>query len=144
MAVQLAVVAFLVKVMGWHYLLATGLAVEAAVLHNFAWHHQWTWRDRPSSSRRDLAVRLARFHLLNGAVSLAGNLALTALVTWSAAPRPLVSNLIAIAVCSCINFTASEALVFRSAPIAALLMLSLTPAAAVAEPGPSTLAAWRI
>jgi putative flippase GtrA len=144
MAVQLAVVAFLVKVMGWNYLLATGLAVEAAVLHNFAWHQQWTWRDRPPSSRRDLAVRLARFHILNGAVSLAGNLALTALCTGLLHLDPIVSNMIAIAVCSCINFTASEAMVFRAAPIVALLMLSLTPAAAVAEPSPSTLAAWRI
>jgi putative flippase GtrA len=144
MAVQLAIVAFLVRIMGWHYLLATGLAVEAAVLHNFAWHHQWTWRDRPPSSQRDLARRLARFHVLNGAVSLAGNIGLTALCTGLLHLDPIVSNMIAIAVCSCVNFAASEAIVFRSAPIAALLMLSLTPAAAIAGPAPSTLAAWRI
>ena len=28
------------------YLWATGLAVEAAVLHNFMWHRRFTWRDR--------------------------------------------------------------------------------------------------
>jgi putative flippase GtrA len=144
MAVQLAVVSCLVRVMGCHYLLATGLAVEAAVLHNFAWHHQWTWRDRPPSSRRDLVLRLARFHILNGAVSLAGNLALTALCTGLLHVDPIVSNMIAIALCSCVNFTASEAIVFRSAPIATLLMLALTPAAAIAGPAPSTLAAWRV
>jgi putative flippase GtrA len=144
MAVQLAVVAFLVRVMGWHYLLATGLAVEAAVLHNFAWHHQWTWRDRPPSSQRDLALRLARFHILNGAVSLTGNIGLTALCTGLLHIDPIISNMIAIAVCSCVNFTASEVMVFRSARIAALLMLSLTPVAATAGPAPSTLAAWRI
>ena len=80
-ALQLGTVAFLVRVMGWHYLPATALAVEAAVLHNFAWHQQWTWRDRPSRSISDTVVRLARFHLMNGAVSLAGNLALTTLLS---------------------------------------------------------------
>ena len=143
MAGQLAVVAFLVRVMGMHYLFATGLAVEAAILHNFAWHHQWTWSDRPPSSRRELAVRLARFHILNGAVSLAGNVGLTAVCTGLLHIDAIVSNMIAIAVCSCVNFRASEIMVFRSAPIAALLMLSLTPAPAAAGPGPSTLAAWR-
>ncbi len=28
------------------YLIATALAVEAAVLHNFFWHERWTWADR--------------------------------------------------------------------------------------------------
>ena len=143
MAVQLAVVAFLVRVMGMHYLFATGLAVEAAILHNFAWHHHWTWSDRPPSSRRELALRLARFHVLNGAVSLAGNIGLTAVCTGLLHVDAIVSNTIAIAVCSLVNFRASEVMVFRSAPIVALLMLSLTPAAAAAGPSPSTLAAWR-
>jgi putative flippase GtrA len=143
MAVQLAVVAYLVRILGWHYLVATGVAVEAAVLHNFVWHHHWTWRDRPLSSQRELALRLARFHLLNGTVSLAGNIGLSALCTGLLHIDPIVSNMIAIAVCSCVNFAGSEALVFRSAPVAAVLMLSLTPAAAAAGPAPSTLAAWR-
>ena len=70
MAVQLGLIAFLVQGLNFHYLLATVLAVEAAVLHNFVWHHRWTWNDRPPSSTRDIARRLARFHLLNGAVSV--------------------------------------------------------------------------
>jgi putative flippase GtrA len=46
-AVQLACLALLVHA-GSHYLAATALAVEAAVLHNFLWHQRWTWRDRPA------------------------------------------------------------------------------------------------
>ena len=76
LAVQLFTVAVLVRLLHVHYLLATAIAVELAVLHNFAWHHRWTWRDRPPSSRRDLALRLARFHALNGLVSFAGNIRL--------------------------------------------------------------------
>jgi putative flippase GtrA len=143
MAVQLALVAFMVRVLGWHYLLATGLAVEAAVLHNFVWHHRWTWSDRPPSSPRGVALRLARFHLLNGTVSLAGNIGLTAVLSGVLHIDPVVSNLIAIAVCAGVNFAASNVVVFRSAPIGAVLLLSLAPAPAIAGPAPSTLAAWR-
>ena len=31
---------------GLPYPLATALAVEAAILHNFLWHERWTWADR--------------------------------------------------------------------------------------------------
>jgi len=38
---------FLVKaVLHFHYLAATAIAVEAAVVHNFVWHEQFTWVDR--------------------------------------------------------------------------------------------------
>ena len=75
-AVQLLVLGVLVSGLGLHYLPATGLAVEAAVLHNFVWHEVWTWRDRPSSAFTVRLKRLFRFHLANGAASLAGNLIL--------------------------------------------------------------------
>lgn len=44
--VQLSALAALTLEAGMHYLLATGLAVEIAVVHNFIWHQCWTWRDR--------------------------------------------------------------------------------------------------
>lgn len=40
MGVQLAVLAWLVRSLQMHYLPATAIAVEAAVLHNFFWH-EW-------------------------------------------------------------------------------------------------------
>jgi hypothetical protein len=61
---------------GWNYLVSTAAAVEAAVLHNFAWHQRWTWRDRRPASAHETLGRLLRFHALNGAVSLAGNVRL--------------------------------------------------------------------
>ena len=143
MAIQLGVVAGLVHVSGWHYLVATGVAVEAAVLHNFVWHHLWTWRDRPPTSRRDLARRLVRFHVLNGTVSLAGNIGLTALGSGPLHIDPVISNLIAIATCATINFAASNTAVFKSIPAAALLVLVLVPASASADPSSATLAGWR-
>ena len=71
MGVQLTALALLTHA-GWPVLLATALAVEAAVLHNFVWHERWTWSDRPVRGPQRLA-RLGQFHLANGAVSLGGN-----------------------------------------------------------------------
>jgi putative flippase GtrA len=143
MAIQLGVVAYLVRVAGWNYLVATGAAVEAAVVHNFVWHHLWTWRDRPTSSHRDLAGRLARFHVLNGAVSIAGNIGVTALLSGRLHIDPVISNFIAIAVCASINFAASNTAVFRTIPTAALLILLLAPGSAAADPSSATINAWR-
>ena len=40
--------ALLANVPGVHYLVATAIGVEAAILTNFLWHDRWTWRDRPA------------------------------------------------------------------------------------------------
>jgi putative flippase GtrA len=96
-----------------NYLAATALAVEIAVLHNFAWHERFTWKDRPSA-RRERLLRLARFQLGNGAVSLLGNVALMWLLVGRLhMKRIMVANGIAIAVCSFLNFALGEWFVFR-------------------------------
>ena len=48
-AVQLGALALLTSALRINYLLATGLAVEAAVLHNYLWHELFTWA-RPKSN----------------------------------------------------------------------------------------------
>lgn len=111
-AVQLGVLAVLVHLAGMPPLLATAIAVEAAVLHNFSWHQRWTWNDRPAGAGGMLR-RLLRFHLLNGIVSLGGNLAIVAALTRGFSVDPVVASAVAIASCSLLNFAASEWLVFR-------------------------------
>jgi putative flippase GtrA len=150
MLVQLAVAALLARVLGWHYLIATAIGVESALLHNFVWHQHWTWRDRPAHAASTTALRLMNFHLVNGMVSLAGNIGLTAFWTGIAGLNPLVSNVIAIAACSVVNFAASESFVFQpdrcrrfmSLPLAAVVLLAIS---RCAEAGPSaaTVAGWR-
>jgi putative flippase GtrA len=108
---QVGVLALLVY-LGAHYLVATAVAVEAAVLHNFLWHERWTWRDRPSDGQGRLG-RLWRFHALNGAISLAGNILLMRLFVGTLGLAPIPSNILAVLICALVNFFASDRLVFR-------------------------------
>ena len=110
--IQLAVLALLKAWLGFQYLTATVIAVEAAVLHNFAWHERWTWIERTKTARRGLSGRLFRFHVANGVVSICGNLGLMWLLVSCLGANYLAANAVAIAVCSLINFWASDRLVF--------------------------------
>jgi putative flippase GtrA len=105
-AVQLGVLQLLVK-SGVHYLVATALAVEAAVLHNYFWHTRFTWPDRRGSGS------IWRFHLANGLISLLGNLALMKMFTgWLGWPV-LPANLLSITITSLLNFFAGDRWVFQ-------------------------------
>lgn len=109
--VQLAVLEALTA-LGCQYMWATGLAVEAAVLHNFMWHQRFTWSDRGGARLPGTAVRLLRFHLSNGAISILGNLLLMRWLVGQMGMRVLAANLVTIAACSVGNFFASDRWVF--------------------------------
>lgn len=111
-AVQLALLLLLKSVLHFNYLAATGLAVEATVIHNFLWHERYTWADRVRPSWQNSLPRLLRFNLTNGAVSVAGNLALMKLMVGLCHTNYLVANAIAIALCSLVNFVVSNEYVF--------------------------------
>jgi putative flippase GtrA len=148
---QLAVLGVLIRTTPVHYLWATAIAVEAAVLHNFCWHERWTWSDRAVRSWPQLRSRLIRFHASNGAISFAGNVLLMRLLTGSFGVDPIGANIAAILVCSCVNFAAGEWLVFRRVAAIATIVLAAQPAAAAAsEDGmaavtlkASTIQAWK-
>lgn len=156
MGLQLSLMALAMR-MGVHYLLATVLAVEATVLHNFVWHQRWTWRDRPTASLGASAARLARFQLLNGSVSLCGNLALMSLLSGRAGLDPIAANIFSIVACSLLNFAGSHALVFAASrprawrgigAIAVAAAASIVPLSAASDNAspvlqPTTLSAWK-
>ena len=112
-AVQLAALWVLTRALGLAYIGATILAVEIAILHNFAWHEAWTWRGEPAEERRR---RLVRFHAANGCVSIASNVLLTWLLKqWVGIPL-LPANLAAIASTALVNFALAHIWVFRRSP----------------------------
>ena len=94
-------------------LIATFPAVETAVLHNFIWHERWTWIERTRLSGGGVLGRLFRFHLANGLISIAGNLVLMWFFVSRLRLHYFLANLIAIGMCSLVNFFASDRLVFR-------------------------------
>ena len=112
-AVQLVALAAGTELLRLDYRVATALAVEAAILHNFAWHERWTWRDR-GGGRRGRWMRLLQFNAVAGAVSITANVVLTASYVTLLGIHYLLANLAAIASCSLVSFLANDRLVFRA------------------------------
>jgi putative flippase GtrA len=102
MVLQLAMLALISRWSAGHYLLATAVAIELTLLHNFAWHLHYTWRDRRDNAA--MLAQIVRFHLSNGVVSMVGNLALMRILVRDVHMPLLVSNCIAILCCSIVNF----------------------------------------
>ena len=116
--VQIAALQLLLSVVQWPWLPATIAAVELAVLHNFLWHERWTWVDRTVApgiaARRGRVGRLARFHVANGLVSIAGNALMMAWLVGVLGLQPVPANTIAVVVTSLVNFFAADRWVFRA------------------------------
>lgn len=108
-AVQLLILLVLTSGLGIDYLVATALAVEGAVVHNFFWHERFTWPDRAEGGSW---VRFLKFNLTTGVFSIAGNLAFMKMLAGLGHLNYLLANGITIAVCSVFNFLVSDELVF--------------------------------
>ena len=108
----------LVALTGWlelHYLVATAVAVEAAILHNFVWHERWTWSDRRSRSAMLAVGRLARFNAGTAITSIGGNLLLMWLLVGSFGLHYAVANVLSVTLASLANFILCDLLVFPRA-----------------------------
>jgi putative flippase GtrA len=111
---QLSTLAVLVGALGVNYLLATGIAVEVTVVHNFLWHEYFTWRDRTRATGGGFLRGLLAFNAGNGLVSLLGNLVLMRLLVGVADFPYVMANGIAILSCSLVNFLLAELMVFAA------------------------------
>ena len=98
-----------------HYVVATVLAVEVAILINYAWHDRWTWRDRPPATEAERWRRLGRFNAMTGLTSIAGSVVVTAALVELFSLSPIVANIISVAVLGALNFVGANTLVFRAA-----------------------------
>jgi putative flippase GtrA len=107
--VQLVTLTLLKSGLHLNYLVATALAVEAAVIHNFFWHERYTWADREATSR---LIRFAKFNLSNGAFSILGNIVTMKILVGELGMNYFVANLLSIAVCSILNFLVADRFVF--------------------------------
>ena len=112
--VQLLALALLLRVLEVHYMWATVLAVETAVLHNFIWHWSWTWADRRRDGLAHMAATLFRFNLSNGMISLLGTVLCTGILTGILNLNPLLANVLSLGPCCVINYLISDRLIFMS------------------------------
>lgn len=109
-AVQLGALAVFNQWWPGHYLAATAAALEVTLVHNFVWHLNYTWRDRRDHSA--ILEQFWRFHLSNGLISMAGNLALMPVLVHGAHLPVVSSNAIAILCCSLVNFCLGDCWAF--------------------------------
>jgi len=110
--VQLAALWVLTNQLHFHYLAGTVMATELAILLNFFCHEWWTWSDRPAD-RQEASRRFGRFHVANGAISLAGGALLMPLLIELGHVHYLLANALTVVVCSVANFVAADRVVFR-------------------------------
>ena len=110
--VQLMVLGLLRTGLHLNLMLATALAVEAAVVHNFLWHERFTWVDRVGISPRESLARFVRFNMSTGWFSIVGNLVLMKALAEMAHMNYVADNLITIATCSVVNFVVSDRVAF--------------------------------
>ena len=112
-AMQVLVLAVLIRLLGVDGPLATALAVEAAILHNFLWHERWTWAERRGGGTGGRWLRWARFNLVAGALSIPANVGLTAAYAAALGIDHVLANVLAIGSCSILTFLATDRLVFH-------------------------------
>lgn len=108
--------AALLALAGWfelNYLVATALAVELAILHNFLWHQRWTWSDRGTMSARHMGERLLRFNAGTAVTSIGGNVLLMWVFVSLFDIHFALANLMAVLSLSIVNFLFCDRLVFR-------------------------------
>ena len=112
--VQLSLLSFLLSFLRLDYFTATGLAVEAAILHNFFWHERWTWAKQIKTRKQNCLKRLMSFNLTTGVLSIVQNLILMRVFIDKLKINCLSANLLAIVSGSLFNYFIVDQVVFRS------------------------------
>jgi putative flippase GtrA len=120
---QISLVALLVNLAHVQYLLATVIAVEAAIIVNYLWHEHYTWRDRIAGETGAIG-RFVRFNLLTGLTSIVGSVVITAFLVEYATLSPMAANVVSVAVLSVVNFIGAGTLVFRASAAVAILLIA--------------------
>jgi putative flippase GtrA len=115
LAVQLAALWVIKGKLHLQTAVATALAVELAILHNFAWHERWTWKsERGKRTAREVWKMLVKFHMGAGGVSLVTSTVLTPLLSDVLKIHYLTANIIAVGAAAVVNFLINHHWVFAA------------------------------
>jgi putative flippase GtrA len=111
--IQLMLLFLLTRIFHIHYMIATLLAVQCAIIHNFFWHQRWTWKENATQNKMDALRRFVKFNTSSGTVSLVGNVGVTAALVQAVHLPLMICNLLAIGACNIANFLFAHNLVFQ-------------------------------
>lgn len=111
--VQLVVIFFLRTLFQLNYFIATMIAVQCSLIHNFFWHQRWTWKNSVSTGRRESFQRFLKFNSTSGTISMMGNLGFTSILVQAVHLPYLVSNILAIGGCNVLNFVLANNFAFQ-------------------------------
>ena len=110
-------------------LLATAVAIEAAIVHNHAWHRRWAWRDRTPA--HSWPATLWRAHLGAGATSLVVGVGTVALLHRHVGA--IAAQVVAVVLCAALNYLIADRWVFARRTRGAVAVRSpLVPPASIA------------
>jgi putative flippase GtrA len=121
--IQMAALSTLTRFFGWHYVWASLVAIELAIVHNFIAHSHWTWRDRAPRTRREWTTTFGRYQLAKSA-SLAANLGMTAWLVNTAHVPVEAASAGAVLALSIVNFLVADAFVFNRVHTRAIAVTS--------------------
>lgn len=82
--------------LGLQYRVSSIIAIECAIVNNFAWNFRWTWADRRADAATPATRQFLKFNLGSGLVALAVNWGLLVFLTEKAGLHYQASNLIGI------------------------------------------------
>jgi putative flippase GtrA len=111
--VQLLLIFFLRTFFQLHYLVATLIAVQCSLIHNFFWHQHWTWKHSVSTGRRESFQRFLRFNSTSGTISMMGNLGFTSILVQAVHLPYLACNILAIGGTNILNFVLANNFAFQ-------------------------------
>jgi putative flippase GtrA len=121
--VQVAALWLLITLTPLHYVVATVVSIELAILVNFVWHERWTFKDRVHSAYGAFG-RFLKYNALTGITSILGSVLVTGFLVETIAIPVVIANIISVVVLGGVNFIGASQLVFRSAVVALALGLS--------------------
>jgi len=128
---QIATLWVLVSLLSAHYIVATIIAIELAIVFNYVLHDRWTWSDRPANTWRERWRRLLRFNTMTALTSIAGGLAITTMLVELFGMPAVPANIVSVVALGILNFAGADSVVFRAG--AGVLVLALATSAAASD-----------
>lgn len=115
-AINLAVLWFCYDVLSWPLLVSGALAIEIAIIHNFAWYYFWTWNDRVAFTVRNFITLFARYNIFTAAIDFVIRLGILWILTEYFGVHYLISDVIGMFIAPILKYITNDAYIFNTEP----------------------------